>query len=188
MLGWERAAGQREAFLCEGVFDYLTAVSWRLPACSPCGTQLPADRLGFLARAVAVYGVFDGDAAGREATWRFGELLGARWRPIALPDGLDLNDLGRRPDGRALFFRLLAEARRRAERKQFAAAQPAVLRQRKPSDMPPAVRSGLALPEPAEQATASAPAVHTASTPDRTAEAPRSPATPEKDGSHANHD
>jgi DNA primase len=112
VLGWERAAGRREAFLCEGVFDYLLAVSWRLPAFSPCGTHLPADRLGFLARATAVYGVLDGDEAGREASARFGAVLGERWRPLRLPAGCDLNDLGRRLGGRAEFFRLLAAARR----------------------------------------------------------------------------
>ena len=112
VLGYERAAGQREAFLCEGVFDYLTAVGWRLAACSPCGTHLPAERLGFLARAERVFGVFDGDEAGRAAAARFGERLGGRWRPLQLPDGCDLNDLGRRPGGRAEFLRLLAAARR----------------------------------------------------------------------------
>jgi DNA primase len=112
VLGYERAAGQREAFLCEGVFDYLTAVSWKLAACSPCGTHLPAERLGFLARAERVYGVFDGDEAGRAAAARFAERLGARWRPLHLPDGHDLNDLGRRSGGRAEFFRLLAAVRR----------------------------------------------------------------------------
>ncbi len=112
VLGFERASGQREVFLCEGVFDYLTAVSWQLPACSPCGTALPAERLGFLARAEVVYGVLDGDPAGRAAAERFGRQLGERWQPLRLPDGCDLNDLGRRPDGRAHFFHLLAEARR----------------------------------------------------------------------------
>jgi DNA primase len=112
VLGLERAAGQREVFLCEGVFDYLTAVSWRLAACSPCGTHLPAERLGFLARAETVYGVFDGDAAGQEAAARIGPLLGTRWQPLQLPHGCDLNDFGRQPDGRAGFFRLLADARR----------------------------------------------------------------------------
>ena len=112
VLGYERAAGRREVFLCEGVFDYLTAVAWRLPACSPCGTALPAERLGFLAGARAVYGVLDGDAAGRAAAARFGAQLGPRFRPLRLPDGCDLNDLARRPDGRALFFRLVAAARR----------------------------------------------------------------------------
>ena len=114
VLGFERAAGGPEAILCEGIFDYLTAVGWRLPAFSPCGTHLPPERLGFLRRAQVVYGVFDGDPAGAAAAERFGGVLGPRWRPLRLPDGLDLNDLGRRPDGRAEFFRLLAAARRQA--------------------------------------------------------------------------
>jgi hypothetical protein len=37
--------------------------------------------------------------------------LGSRWRPLRLPDGVDLNDLGRRPHGRDWFFRLLSAAR-----------------------------------------------------------------------------
>lgn len=108
VLGLERAIGRREVYLCEGVFDYLTAVGWKLPAFSPCGTHVPADRLGFLASAKTVYGVFDGDEAGQMAAERFGALLGERWHPVLLPDGYDLNDLGRRPWGRSDFIRLLA--------------------------------------------------------------------------------
>ena len=89
-LGGERPSSVRtgrrpeEAILCEGVFDYLTAVSWGLPAPGPCGTHIPGDRLGFLARAERVFGVFD-DAAGDEAATRFGVDLGNRWRPLRLP-------------------------------------------------------------------------------------------------------
>jgi DNA primase len=111
VLGFERAVGRKEAILCEGVFDYLTAVSWGLPAFSPCGTHIPAERLGFLTRAERVFGVFDGDAAGDEAAARFGEQLGERWRPLRLPDGTDLNELGLRPHGRDWFYRLLSAAR-----------------------------------------------------------------------------
>jgi len=111
VLGFERAVGRKEAILCEGVFDYLTAVSWGLPAFSPCGTHIPGDRLGFLARAERVFGVFDGDAAGDEAAARFGADLGSRWKPLRLPDGVDLNDLGLRSHGRDWFFRLLSAAR-----------------------------------------------------------------------------
>jgi DNA primase len=111
VLGLERAAGRREAFVCEGVFDYLTAVVWRLAACSFCGTRLPDDRLGFLAGAEVIYGLFDPDAAGQEGAAHACQQLGERFRPIRLPDGCDLNDLGCRPDGRAAFFQLLAEAR-----------------------------------------------------------------------------
>ena len=94
-----------------GLANYLTAVAWRLPAFSPCGTHLPAERLGFLARAEVVYGVFDADTAGEQASARTADLLGPLWRPVPLPAGCDLNDLGRRPDGRALFFELLETVR-----------------------------------------------------------------------------
>jgi len=115
ILGYERAAGRRAVFLCEGVFDYLTAVAWGLPAFSPCGTHLPAARLGFLARAEVIYGVFDADEAGEQAAARMGEVLGSRWRPVGLPAGCDLNDLGQRRDGRAVFFELLAAVRASAK-------------------------------------------------------------------------
>jgi DNA primase len=111
VLGFERAVGRKGAILCGGVFDYLTAVSWGLPAFSPRGTHIPADRLGFLARADRVFGVFDGDAAGDEAAARFGVDLWSRWRPLRLPGGVDLNDLGLRPHGRDRLFRVLRAAR-----------------------------------------------------------------------------
>jgi DNA primase len=112
ILGLERAIGRRAVFLVEGVFDYLTAVNWKLPAFSPCGTYLPPERLGFLARAEVIYGVLDGDEAGQEAAARFGRVLGPRFCPLRLPDGCDLNDLARRPGGRQEFFRLLVQSRR----------------------------------------------------------------------------
>jgi DNA primase len=109
LLGYERVAGRAVAYLVEGVFDWLTALAWGLPAASPTGTRLPPARLGVLAGARVVHGVLDGDAAGRRAGAEYyATLLGARWRPVALPDGRDLNDLGRQRDGRAVFARLLA--------------------------------------------------------------------------------
>ena len=116
LLGHDRVAGRRAAFVCEGVFDWLTAVEWGLPACSPCGTHLPAERLGVLAGAARLCGVFDGDAAGRAAAARFAEEFAGRWRELQLPRGQDLNDLGRAPRGRARFFALLRAARGRERR------------------------------------------------------------------------
>jgi len=111
VLGWERAAGRQEVYLCEGVVDYLTAVSWDLPAFSPCGTSLPDERLGFLARAHIVWGVLDGDDAGRAAAERFGRQLGHRWHPLRLPEGQDLNDLGQQEGGADIFASLVRAAR-----------------------------------------------------------------------------
>src|SRR5262249_40334889 len=114
VLGFERAAGHREAFLIEGVFDWLTAVSWNLPAFSTCGTNFPFDRLGWLARARVIFGVLDADSAGDAAAARFASALCRRWVPIQLPDASDLNNIGCRTDGRALFFRLVSAAREQA--------------------------------------------------------------------------
>ena len=121
VLGLERAAGRREVVLCEGVFDFLTAVAWRLPAFSTCGTQLPADRLGFLAKVETVFGAFDGDQAGQDAAARFVQSLGARFRPLQLPSGRDLNDLAQQRGGKRLFFELLNAQRFAARRPSDAA-------------------------------------------------------------------
>jgi len=94
VLGFERAAGQREAFLCEGPFDYLVGVAWRL-----------------LARTRVIYGVLDGDPAGRAAMERFATQPGDRWRAVTLPEGCDLNDLAQQPAGRQAFFALLGTNR-----------------------------------------------------------------------------
>lgn len=110
VLGYQRAVGWEEAYLCEGVFDWLTAVSWGSPAFSPCGTHFPVARMGFLARARRVYGVLDGDEAGRRAAEEFGEQLDRRWVPVELPHGADLNDLGRDPAGRERFLALVGAA------------------------------------------------------------------------------
>lgn len=112
ILGYEHVAGRREVFLVEGPFDYLTALAWGLAACCTCGTNYRLDRLGFLASAETVFGLFDGDEAGRTAIWRFAPILGAALRPLGLPDGLDLNALARLPDGRERFEALLAAGRR----------------------------------------------------------------------------
>ena len=60
-----------------------------------------------------VFLAFDSDDAGREATQRLQELLGPRAAPVELPKGVvDVADLATRPDGRALFLRLLEQAAR----------------------------------------------------------------------------
>jgi DNA primase len=111
ILGYDRVRGRPRIFVTEGAFDYLTGVSWRLAVCALLGTQVRAERLAFLQRARRVFIVFDNDEPGREAASELAQRLGQRARVVALPEGVkDLNDLGRRPDGRATFFRLLKEA------------------------------------------------------------------------------
>lgn len=111
LLGLERIQGQAEVFLVEGLFDWLTAVGWGLPACSLCGTHGSERQLEPLQGAGRIYAVFDADPAGRDAARRLGERFGPRWRPVPLPAGEDLNDLARRPDGALQFFDLVRRAR-----------------------------------------------------------------------------
>jgi len=113
ILGYERVRGRPRVFVTEGAFDYLTGMSWGLSICAVLGTQVRAERLAFLQRARRVLIAFDSDEPGREAASDLARRLGARARIVELPEGVkDLNDLGRRPNGRATFFRLLGEAER----------------------------------------------------------------------------
>jgi DNA primase len=95
-----------------GLVNWLAAVSWDLPAFAICGTHFPADRLPAISGSLAVYGVFDPDRAGRSAAERFAPLFGSRWRPIVLPNGLDLAELAAHGEhGREHFRALVGRAR-----------------------------------------------------------------------------
>jgi DNA primase len=115
VLGLEHVVGQQVAYMAEGPFDWLAALGWGLPAFSVCGTHFPLERLPALGAAVAIYGVFDPDGAGRKAAERFGPLIGERWRPVRLPNGLDLAELAAiGPAGRAMFDALVGRSRAEA--------------------------------------------------------------------------
>jgi DNA primase len=110
ILGYERVRGQARVFVTEGAFDYLTSVGWNLPICALLGTHVRRERLLFLERAREVVLVFDNDAAGQAVAAELAAWLGPRARRLRLPqDVKDLNELGKQPDGRRTFFRLLRE-------------------------------------------------------------------------------
>ena len=122
LLGTERVRRRQRVFVTEGPFDWLTAVSWGLPACALLGTQLRPGALRFLDRARSVVFVLDTDQAGRDAAERLAAEVGDRAIVLHLPGGVkDLNELGTRPGGRETFFRLLDEAQQ-ARRKEAADA------------------------------------------------------------------
>jgi len=117
ILGLEHVRGRSTAYLVEGPFDWLGAVGWGLPAFAICGTHVPPERLPSLRGAVAIYGVFDPDRAGQSAAQRFAPLMGARWRPVKLPNGLDLAELAALGEpGRKVFDALVGRARAAAWR------------------------------------------------------------------------
>ncbi len=112
VLGLDHVAGRRAAYLVEGPFDWLAAVGWQLPVFAICGTHFPLERLPALDDAVAIYGVFDPDRAGQSAAERFAPLFGSRWRPVRLPNSLDLAELATLGNaGRETFDILVGRAR-----------------------------------------------------------------------------
>ena len=95
-----------------GLVNWLAARAWGLAACCLCGTHTLPERLPALEAAVAVYGVLDPDEAGLSAAERLAPIIGDRWRPVHLPDGLDLADLAARGSGsRGQFDALVRRAR-----------------------------------------------------------------------------
>jgi DNA primase len=112
VIGLEQVIGRHAAYIVEGPFDWLAAVSWQLPAFGILGTHFPIERLPALAEALAIYGVFDPDRAGRSAAERFAPQFGSRWRPVRLPNSLDLAELAALgAAGRETFDILVGRAR-----------------------------------------------------------------------------
>ena len=108
----EHVLGRGAAYAVEGPFDFLAAIGWGLPAFAICGTHFPRERLPALGEALAIYGIFDPDRAGQSATERFAPLFGSRWRPVRLPNGLDLAELAALgTPGRQAFDVLVGRAR-----------------------------------------------------------------------------
>ena len=98
--------------VAEGLFDWLVLAGWGLPAAAALGAQ-GMDRLASaLQDRPRLFVAFDADEAGREAASQLAELLGPhRTRIATLPPGVsDVADLGRYPEGRAVFLDLLSRA------------------------------------------------------------------------------
>jgi DNA primase len=97
-------------YVTEGVFDRLTLARWGLPALALAGTHARREVLTLLARFPRVYLALDSDVAGREATVALRAALGLRSLPLDLSTVKDVADLGRRPDGAAIFRRAVERA------------------------------------------------------------------------------
>ncbi len=101
----------RWVVLTEGLVDWLVLAHWRLPACAALGTRGLERVAGALMGCPRVFLAFDADDAGREATARLADLLGARAAAVTLPRGVgDVAELASLATGRDLFLRLLEKA------------------------------------------------------------------------------
>ena len=98
--------------VAEGLFDWLLLAGWGLPAVAALGAQGMDKLASSLQDQARVFLAFDADEAGREASGQLTDLLGAhRTRLVTLPPGVsDVADLGRYPEGRAVFLDRLRRA------------------------------------------------------------------------------
>lgn len=126
LLGWGLVRGGRAVFVVEGPFDWLTLVSWGLPALALGGTDIATvtrrEALAALARFGRVFLALDGDRAGREAAAALGARLGPRAIGLHLPGVEDVAELAPRPDGPAIFRRAIRLATAPASRDERRAA------------------------------------------------------------------
>ena len=98
--------------VAEGLFDWLVLAGWGLPAVAALGTQAMDRLASALQDQARVFLAFDADDAGREAASQLTDLLGShRTRLVSLPPGVsDVADVGRYPEGRAVFLDRLRRA------------------------------------------------------------------------------
>jgi len=118
LLGLARArlVGSEAVVVTEGPFDWLTACSWAIPAVALLGTHVSQPAVQALRLFARCYVALDADDPGRRAAAALAADLGPRAAPVTLPRGVhDLNELGQRRDGRAVFLRSLRESRTRME-------------------------------------------------------------------------
>ena len=108
LLGWDEACGEREVYLVEGPFDWLTLRQWGLPAVALVGTHAAPEALQVLAHFARVYLALDNDDAGHAATETLLMRLGRRAVVVHLHDVKDVADLAPQPDGRERFLDMVA--------------------------------------------------------------------------------
>jgi len=109
LYGGERIAGAASIVGVEGYFDALTLDGWGIPAFAAGGTAMPPGTEDALAAARLIYLAFDADPPGQAGALAVAQVLGrARTRCVTLPPHVkDVNDLGQRPDGKAIFLACL---------------------------------------------------------------------------------
>ena len=95
-------------FLVEGPFDWLTLVNWGYAARGLLGAFLKREHEREFENVERIYLVLDNDAEGKRAMQTLIKTLGSRARILTLPNHIkDVNELAQRPNGRAIFKRLI---------------------------------------------------------------------------------
>jgi DNA primase len=109
LLGWETASAASTVYVTEGPFDWLTLRRWSYPAMALVGTHVRPEALASLARFERICLVLDTDQAGQAAAAELVRTLGERAVSVVLPLVKDVSELGRQPDGSAIFAQTLRQ-------------------------------------------------------------------------------
>lgn len=109
LFGWNGVKGSPEVILVEGVFDWLTLVSWGYPALALVGTHASPRVLKALARFEHVTLLLDGDEAGQTAAKNLVRTLGQRATTVTLPGVKDVGELATMLNGRQIFARAIGD-------------------------------------------------------------------------------
>ena len=108
LYGYESAQNASTVFLVEGPFDWLTLVNWGYAARGLLGAFLKREHEREFENVERIYLVLDNDAEGKRAMQTLIKTLGSRARILTLPNHIkDVNELAQRPNGRAIFKRLI---------------------------------------------------------------------------------
>lgn len=110
LYGYASAEGAKAVFLVEGPFDWLTLVNWGYAARGLLGSHLKREHQHEFDAVERIYLVMDNDEEGSSASRVLAEKFGSRARVVQLPQGIkDVNEMAQRPNGRALFERLVEQ-------------------------------------------------------------------------------
>lgn len=110
LLGWDTARDSPEVFVVEGVFDWLTLLSWGYPTVALVGTYVRPTVLNALSRFERVFLVLDNDQPGREAARDVAQALGKQATVVRLPEVKDVAELAIVPEGRHVFSHAVGQS------------------------------------------------------------------------------
>jgi DNA primase len=111
LLGWDAASDRSSVIVVEGPIDLLTLRMWSVPGVALTGSAPSHDTLSLLKAFDLVYLALDRDKAGRQATKRLQNEIGARAVCVELPKGVkDVAELAPLVDGEDMFRQALVRA------------------------------------------------------------------------------
>lgn len=119
LYGWSSAHLATHVFLVEGPFDWLTLVNWGYAARGLLGAYLKREHEREFEGVERIYLVLDNDAEGNRAAQTLAARFGSCAYTVSLPKNIkDVNELAQRPNGRAIYERLVQQSESLSKRRE----------------------------------------------------------------------